>query len=66
MGALKVKTKDGSYKPAESGSSGAVKYIEQSLTQEQQAMARENIGASEAEHTHPAITTAQIDAILDS
>ena len=43
-----------------------LKYTEQALTPEQQARARANIGAAESVHTHKAITTAQIDAIMDA
>ena len=43
-----------------------LKYTAQTLTEEQKAQVRTNIGAAEAGHTHTAITTAQIDAILDS
>ena len=41
-----------------------VKFSQQSLTDAQKAQARANIGASEDGHTHAAITTEQIDAIL--
>lgn len=44
----------------------AVKYTEQTLTDEQKAQARANIGAAESTHTHKAITTAQIDEIMDA
>lgn len=43
-----------------------LKYTAQTLTEEQKAQARANIGAAESGHSHTAITTAQIDAILDS
>ena len=43
-----------------------LKYTAQTLTEEQKAQVRTNIGAAAAGHTHTAITTAQIDAILDS
>ena len=45
---------------------GFLRYTAQTLTEEQQEQARTNIGAASAEHTHTAITTAQIDAILDA
>ena len=38
----------------------------QTLTEAQKAQVRANIGAAAAVHTHTAITTAQIDAILDA
>ena len=60
---MKVRTEDGSYKPAASGSAGAVRYTEQTLTEEQKAQARANIGAADAVAS---ITTEQIDAILDA
>lgn len=41
-----------------------VKFTQQTLTDEQKAQARANIGAAEAEHTHTAISTEEIDAIL--
>ena len=41
-----------------------LKFTEQTLTDAQKAQARANIGAADAEHTHKAITTAQIDEIL--
>ena len=41
-----------------------LKFTEQTLTDAQKAQARANIGAAEAGHTHTAITTEQIDAIL--
>ena len=37
----------------------------QTLTDTQKEQVRANIGAAAAVHTHTAITTAQIDAILD-
>lgn len=43
---------------------GFLRYTAQSLTEEQKAQARTNIGAAEAGHTHTAITNEQIDAIL--
>lgn len=43
-----------------------LKYTAQTLTEAQKEQVRNNIGAAEAGHTHTAITTAQIDAILDS
>lgn len=45
---------------------GFLKYTAQTLTEEQKAQARANIGAAEVGHTHTAITNEQIDAILDS
>ena len=45
---------------------GVLKYTEQTLTEEEKSQARTNIGASEAGHTHEAITAEQIDAIIGS
>lgn len=45
---------------------GFLKYTAQTLTEEQKAQVRDNIGAAAAGHTHTAITNEQIDAILDS
>lgn len=41
-----------------------LKYTAQTLTDDQKAQVRTNIGAASAEHTHTAITNEQIDAIL--
>lgn len=41
-------------------------YTAQTLTEEQKAQVRANIGAAESGHTHTAITNEQIDAILNS
>lgn len=43
-----------------------LKYTAQTLTAEQKAQARTNIGAAESVHTHASITNEQIDAILNS
>ena len=44
----------------------SVLFTAQALTEDQKAQARANIGAAAEGHTHTAITTAQIDAILDA
>lgn len=41
-----------------------LKFTAQTLTDEQKAQARENIGASASGHTHTSITNEEIDAIL--
>ena len=50
----------------EEGTDDSLKFTAQTLTDEQKAQARNNIGAAEDGHTHAAITAEQIDAILDS
>ena len=50
----------------ETENDGFLKYTAQTLTEEQKAQVRANIGAAESGHTHTAITNEQIDAILDS
>ena len=43
-----------------------LRYTAQTLTDEQKAQARANIGAAESGQTYESITTAEIDAILNS